>query len=137
MIVTRRTIDTICAKIAKGGIQAEVDLLLQGFTRAQIADIRKQVELRLRIGSIGGCLMEIDGVPVWGCGGWYIYPIDWSKVEDERFRTGLLTGRKKELHDLSRRISVNCWSRTKRRFLELEELMEEIAVAKELMAEGK
>ena len=69
-VVTRRFIDGICEKISKGGIQAEIDLILMGFTRAEVANIKAQVSKRLKISSVGMSLMEIEGVPVYGDCGW-------------------------------------------------------------------
>lgn len=136
MQLTRRTIDSIYAKIAKGGIQSELDLLLQGLSWVEITALRVQVEQRLRIGRAGAHLAEVEGIPVWGDAGWYIFPIDFSKVTEERFRTGIITGgHRKQLYDLSRQISVNLYSSVKQRYLELTELREEIAVAKQLLAE--
>ena len=136
LVIYRDTVDRIASKIAKGNIQSELDLLFEGFTRTQIGELRSLISNRISVGSVGGILVEIEGIPVWGEAGWYMYGAfqDWNKVEDERFRTGPITGDRKKLLDLSSRISVHAYDSISFRYLELSELKAQISAAKELLA---
>jgi hypothetical protein len=127
-VISQKFLDATCATIAKGGTVSELTLLLAGYTRAQIDELYGLVGKRIRVYKSGGWLREVDGIPVWG-------DTEWVLSGCPLRAGGPIVGRKLELHELSRRgLSVTLYRRRSRGYLELPELMAEVAAAKELLA---
>jgi hypothetical protein len=123
--ITQRKIDETCSAIAQGGRVRELDLLLAGFTWAEIAELRAAVIDRLNILQGGSTIAQVDGIPVWGGATWRLYDAR------ERSTSRLLTAEETALHALAHRgISVTIDSRR-----DLAWLRAQVAAAKELLAQ--
>jgi hypothetical protein len=125
--VSPKLIDATCATIVKGGAVSELALLLAGYTRAQIDELYAAIKRRIQVCRCGVGIREVEGVPVFG-------DVAWETPRGLR-EGRLIIGREKELYDLADRgISVSFCNRRTGRYIELPELMAEVAAAKELLA---
>jgi hypothetical protein len=126
-LITPNFVDATCATIAKGGTVSELALLLAGYTRAQIDELYAAVKRRIPVCNGGVGIREVEGVPVYGA-------VEWRTPRDLP-RERALSGREKELYAVAGRgISVSFFNLRVGRYIELPELMAEIAAAKGLLA---
>ncbi len=126
--ITRRVVDATCTTIVKGGAVSELALLLEGYSRAQIAALFAAVKKRIQVSKAGVGIREVDGVPVYGDAEWVL--------SGRALCSGRpIVGREKELYELAHHgLAVNLWHSRSHGYLELPELMAEVAAAKELLA---